>query len=218
MFSDLKRDSASKLVEVREFLDLTNSLIPVPPLPTPNSVLSAKGFFYVHIYGVFEYTVTTAVEKAITYINAENVAINDLKPLILSMVLNPECDSITSTNSRNWKRRWSLFEKIRDNGISEIATEILPTDGKNIRYVQLESIWTTFCIDEPILNSLSIGGRIKDIVDNRNAIAHGNFNPSEIGSRVSISELYSRHNEMSNYCSYLIQVFEDYITNKNYLK
>lgn len=218
MFSDLKRDSASKLVEVREYLDLINSLIPAPPIPTPNSVLSAKGFFYVHIYGVFEYTVTTAVEKAIFYINADNAAINDLKPLILSMVLNPECDSITSTNSRNWKKRWALFEKIRDNIICEIATEILPTDGKNIRYSQLESIWTTFCIDEPILNSLSIGGRIKDIVDNRNAIAHGNLNPSEIGSRVSIAELYSRHNEMSNYCSYLIQVFEDYITNKKYLK
>jgi hypothetical protein len=218
MFSDLKNDSASKLVEVREFLDLTNSLIPAPPIPTPNSVLSSKGFFYVHIYGVFEYTVTTAVEKTISLINDDNVLLNDLKPLVLSMVLNSECDSITSTRSRNWKKRWSLFEKIRDNGISQIATEIFPTDGKNIRYSQLESIWTTFCIDDPILNIPSIGGRIKDIVDNRNAIAHGNFTPSEIGSRVSMPELYNRYNEMSNYCSYLIQVFEDYITNKDYLK
>lgn len=218
MFSDLRRDSASKLVEVREFLDLTNSLIPDAPTPTPTSVLSAKGFFYVHIYGVFEYTVTNAVQKAISIINSENIPVNDLKPLILSMVLNPECDSISSVNSKKWEKRWSLFSKIRDNTISQITTEILPTNGKNIRYNQLESIWKTFCINEPILNIPSIGGRISDIVNNRNAIAHGNFNPSEIGSRVTISELYTRHNEMSNYCSYIIQVFEDYTTNKDYLK
>jgi hypothetical protein len=218
MFSDLRRDSASKLVEVREFLDLTNSLIPNAPAPTPSSVLSAKGFFYVHIYGVFEYTVTTAVEKTISIINSENIPVNDLKPLILSLVLNPECDSISSVNSKKWEKRWNLFSKIRDNTISQITTEILPTNGKNIRYNQLESIWTTFCINQPILNIPSIGGRISDIVNNRNAIAHGNFNPSEIGSRVTISELYTRHNEMSNYCSYIIQVFEDYTTNKDYLK
>lgn len=218
MFSDLKSDSTSKLVEIREYLDLTSSLIPAPPAPTPNSVLSAKGFFYVHIYGVFEYTVTTAVKKTISYINAENVALNDLKPLLLSMALNPECDAITSTVGKKWEKRWTLLKKIRDNEISSIAIEILPTNGKNIRYSQLESIWTTFCIDDPILNIPSIGGRIKDIVDNRNSIAHGNFTPSEIGSRVSMTELYNRYNEMSNYCSYLIQVFEDYITNKDYLK
>ena len=105
MFSDLRRDSASKLVEVREFLDLTNSLIPDAPTPTPTSVLSAKGFFYVHIYGVFEYTVTNAVQKAISIINSENIPVNDLKPLILSMVLNPECDSISSVNSKKWENK-----------------------------------------------------------------------------------------------------------------
>lgn len=218
MFADLKRDSAAKLVEVREFLELTKSLIPAPPEPTPNSVLTAKGLFYVHIYGVFEYTVTSAVQKAIQYINSESIKVNDIKPIILSMALNSECDSIANTRSRNWSKRWTLFEKIRDNTTAQITTEILPTNGKNIRYNQLESIWTTFCIDDPILNIPSIGGRLSDIVDNRNAIAHGNADPSEIGSRVSIADLYIRHNEMSNYCSYLIQVFEDYIANQKYLK
>lgn len=218
MFSDLKRDSAAKFVEVRDFLDFTSSLIPAPPLSTPNSILSAKGFFYVHIYGVFEYTVSTAVKKTISYINAENVKVNDFKPVILSMVLNPECDAILNTRSRNWEKRWNLFEKFRNNPVVQIASEVFPTNGKNIRYNQLESIWKTFCIDEPILNVPSIGGRISDIVDNRNAIAHGNSDPSEIGRRVSIAELYSRHTEMSSYCSYIIQVFEDYIVNKKYLK
>jgi hypothetical protein len=217
MFSDLKLESASKLVEIREFLDLTRSLIPTPPNPTPNSVLTAKGLFYVHIYGVFEFTITTAVKKTILSINADNNNINNLKPILLSLVLNSECDIIASTRTRNWNGRWNLFEKIRDNVIIQIPTELFPTDGKNIRYSQLESIWKTFCISAPILNALPIGGRLKDIVDNRNAIAHGNSTPSEIGGRVSINDLYDRYTEMSSYCSYVIQVFEDYINNKDYL-
>ena len=93
----------------------------------------------------------------------------------------------------------------------------MPTDGKNIRYSQLESIWKTFCITAPILNAPSIGGRLKDIVDNRNAIAHGNNTAAEIGSRVSMTDLHNRYNEMSSYCSYVIQVFEDYVNNKDFL-
>jgi len=218
MFTDLKADSASKLVEVREFLDLTSSLIPHPPTPTPNSVLTAKGLFYVHIYGVFEFTITSCVKKAVSGINAENSNLNDIQPLILSMALNPEFDTLVSSRSRNWNYRWSLFEKIRDNVVTQILTDLIPTDGKNIRFSQLESIWKTFCITSPILNIPSMGGRLKDIVDNRNAIAHGNNTPAEIGSRVSISDLFTRYNEVSNYCSYVIQVFEDYVNNKDFLK
>lgn len=218
MFTDLKTDSASKLVEVREFLDLTSSLIPAPPTPTPNSILTAKGLFYVHIYGVFEFTITSCVKKAVLAINSENLKLNDIQPLLLSMALSPECDALASVRSRNWDYRWNLFEKIRDNTSTQLLTDLIPTDGKNIRYGQLQSIWKTFCITAPILNIPSMGGRLKDIVDNRNAIAHGNNTPAEIGSRVSIADLLSRYNEISNYCSYVIQVFEDYVNNKDFLK
>jgi hypothetical protein len=217
MFTDLKTDSASKLVEVREFLDFTSSLTPAAPIPTPNSLLTAKGLFYVHIYGVFEFTITSCVKKTISAINMENTNINNIQPMLFSLVLNPECDSITSTRNRNWAKRWNLFEKIRDNIITQISTDLMPTDGKNIRYSQLESIWKTFCINAPILNVPSVGGRLKDIVDNRNAIAHGNNTPAEIGSRVSMKDLYDKYNEMSSYCSYIIQVFEDYVNNKEFL-
>ncbi|MGJ1333989.1 MULTISPECIES: MAE_28990/MAE_18760 family HEPN-like nuclease [Sphingobacterium] len=218
MFTDLKTDSASRLVEVRDFLDLINSLIPSPPIPTPNNLLTAKGLFYVHIYGVFEFTITSCIKRTIILINNENVNINDLQPLLLTMALNSEFDSLANVKARNWDCRWSLFEKIRDNSISQIITDLIPTDGKNIRYKQLESIWKTFCINSPILNLPSIGGRLKDIVDNRNAIAHGNTTSSEIGSRVTMNDLYNRYNEISSYCSYVIQVFEEYVLNKDYLK
>ena len=217
MFTDLKIDSASKLVEVREFLDLTSSLIPAAPIPTPNSLLTSKGLFYVHIYGVFEFTITSCVKKTISAINIENAKINDIQPLLFGLALNPECDSLSSSRNRNWTHRWNLFEKIRDNVITQISTDLMPTDGKNIRYSQLESIWKTFCITAPILNAPSIGGRLKDIVNNRNAIAHGNNTPAEIGSRVTMTDLYNRYNEMSSYCSYVIQVFEDYVDNKEFL-
>ncbi|WP_299176405.1 MAE_28990/MAE_18760 family HEPN-like nuclease [uncultured Chryseobacterium sp.] len=218
MFTDLKSESASRLVEVRDFLDLLNSLIPPAPTPTPTNINTGKGLFYVHIYGVFEFTISSCIKKTILAINNDNIQINDLQPILLSMALNPECDSISSVNSRNWKLRWNLFEKIRDNTLTKIISDLLPTDGKNIRYSQLESIWKTFCIKSPILNAPSIGGRLSDIVDNRNAIAHGNIPAAEIGNRVTMTDLYSRFSEMNNYCSYVIQVFEDYVNNKDYLK
>lgn len=94
----------------------------------------------------------------------------------------------------------------------------MPTDGQNFRYRQLESIWKTFCIQDPILPHGSTGGRIQEMVDLRNSIAHGNESPVEIGKRFTADDLQIRFDVIDEYCNYVIITFENYINNKHYLK
>ncbi len=116
------------------------------------------------------------------------------------------------------KKRWDFFENFRDTTIVNIRDEIMPTDGQNFRYRQLESIWKTFCIQDPILPHGSTGGRIQEMVDLRNSIAHGNESPVEIGKRFTADDLQIRFDVIDEYCNYVIITFENYINNKHYLK
>jgi len=57
----------------------------------------------------------------------------------------------------------------------------------------------------------------KELVENRNAIAHGRESASAVGSRFTIDELHSRYASISEVCSHVIQTFRNYLSKKHYL-
>jgi hypothetical protein len=162
--------------------------------------------------------VRDTVLRAIHVINLRNYHILDFKPLLLSLALHPECDAISSVGGRNWQKRWDLFRKLDLNPVANLCEDILPTDGGNFRYRQLEMIWTAFCIKDPVVPSPKIGGRIQELVDNRNAIAHGDSTPLEVGSRVTTADLYIKYADISRYCSYFLDVIETHVSAKAFLR
>ena len=95
--------------------------------------------------------------------------------------------TIEELNARSVK----INTKMIENPIVLIPNEIIPTDGKNLRYRQLQSIAKTFGIHDDILPRPEIGGDIQEMVNNRNYIAHGNKTPKEVGREVSVSDSMS---------------------------
>ncbi len=82
MFSDIKAESTLRLIEVRELLDHVRHVTPKPPIPEPNNVLISKGLFFVHLYGVYEFTVKQTVTKSIELINQNTPKLSECKPLL----------------------------------------------------------------------------------------------------------------------------------------
>lgn len=217
MFSDIRADSSSRLVEVRQYLDFIKDNTPALLNPVPTPIVTSRGLFFVHLYGVYERTVREGVFRAIRIMNKNNHRVLDYKPLLLSIVLHSQCDAMAFSSKRNWEKRWNLFETLEANPTVTISEELLPTDGHNLRFRQLEMIWKAFAIADPIVPNPAIGGRIKELVDNRNAIAHGNATALEIGARVTIADLYDKYNDISGYCSYFLNTIESHVLNKAYL-
>jgi hypothetical protein len=218
MFAEIKSQSTIRLIEVRETLDFIKSKTPKPPNKEPLSLLISKGLFFVHLYGAYEYTVKTTVLKSIELINIESPKLNDCKPLLMSLALNSELDSIASVGDKKWEKRHDLFSKVETNNGIKILSELFPTNGRNLKIRQLQSIWNTFSMAEPILPRPELGGRITELISNRNAIAHGTSSAASVGSLNTITELYKRHSEISEICSYIIHTFQEYIKIKAYLK
>jgi hypothetical protein len=218
MFADISQNSSKRLVEVRELLDFIKTMSPAPPIPETPTILIAKGLFFVLLYGAYEFTVKSIVNKSIEVINSECVPLNDCKPLLFSIALNSELDAIASMTGKKWEKRKSLFDNFIKNPTIFINAELFPTNGRNLTDKQLLTIWNSFAIEDPILPRNELIGRIKELILNRNAIAHGTSSAIEIGSLNTISELYKKYSDISEVCSYVIQVFEDYLKRRKYLK
>ena len=98
-----------------------------------------------------------------------------------------------------------------------ITESLFPTDGKNIRINQLQSIANSFGIKGTVIPKAEIGGYIQELVDNRNYIAHGNKTPNDVGKNFSVTDLVKRYEIISEVCDYIITTYESYIREKQYL-
>lgn len=166
MFNEIKEELTRKICELRLWLSNIND--------SDDFSAINKGLFYVYIYGIYEETVRTVVQKTIEELNAKSVKIDECIYELYALIFSAEYDSIYGVgNEHKWEKRWNISDKLTRNPIVSIPNEIVPTDGKNLRYRQLESIAKSFGIHNAILPRAEIGGNIQEMVDNRNYIAHG---------------------------------------------
>ena len=211
MFNEIKEELTRKICELRLWLSNIND--------SDDFSAINKGLFYVYIYGIYEETVRTVVQKTIEELNAKSVKIDECIYELYTLIFSAEYDSIYGVgNEHKWEKRWNISDKLTRNPIVSIPNEIVPTDGKNLRYRQLESIAKSFGIHNAILPRAEIGGNIQEMVDNRNYIAHGNKTPKEVGREVSVNDLQCKLDHISVACTYIIELYEKYIEEQMYLK
>jgi len=219
MLNDVLTESTTRLGEVRSFLTMIAHLSPSPRSKYHRNATVGKGLFFVNLYGAYEYTIVTTVQRTVQTFNSMQCTISDCKPVLLSLVLDPKCKAVASVGrNRMWDTRWALFDTAHSSDVAQIDETVIPTDGQNLKYPQLCSIWTTFCLSDPVLPRPALQGRISELVENRNAIAHGREAAATIGSRYSISELQTRLSDIDEVCTYVVQTFDDYLVNGGFLR
>lgn len=147
MFDEIKNEMTRKICELRIWL---SNMRDDDDFSSIN-----KGLFYVYIYGIYEEIVRQTVQKTIEELNARSVKINECIYELYALIFSAEYDSIYGVgNEHKWEKRWDISTKMIENPIVLIPNEIIPTDGKNLRYRQLQSIAKTFGIHDDILPDL----------------------------------------------------------------
>lgn len=219
MFSELKNNSNLKLHDIRMYIDKINTT-PSSPLSNISDFDNAnKGLFFVYLYGVFESIIKTTIGVTIEHLNSSSITLANCKKELLCMIFDGEYTSLYSVgNDKKWDKRWSISTRLRLNEIVVINPNVFPTDGKNIKVKQLESIFNSFGFQEDILPRGEIGGYINEMVQNRNHIAHGDVLPHDIGKRYTIVDLNKRFDCIDEYCTYFMDICENYIDNNYYLE
>jgi len=220
MLENAKSEISIRLSELRSIFihisDLQKSAsVSLPTVPLQVNII--KGLFFVQLYSVFEFTVTSLTQETLSYITSQNIPTNSYKSLFLSIVLDPKLNALEAGNGKKqWDRRRKLFQEIEDNNVLPIDITILPTGEGNLKYQQLKSLLDTLCMTYDPVPDRRLIGRLEELVENRNKVAHGRESSILVGSRYSIDDLEKRLTDIITICTYLTSIFEDYLQKETY--
>ena len=107
-----------------------------------------------------------------------------------------------------WNNRLELFEKVFSNGKAQVKNTVLPKDGTHFRHSQLQLIFEVLGIARTPAQRRRHLQRIDEVVDNRNAVAHGRETAENIGRQYSRADILHRIKQIKSVCLLLISVIE----------
>jgi len=186
-------------------------------LKSGRELTAAKGLFFVHLYAAYEFTVLTGLREVYRQINAATIEFKDCHSRLLTAALDKELTSFVQVGSVHaWKARRAVFDHVGSTRIVAINENVNPAAGKNLAVGQLQSIWDTLRIQDPMFPHPALIGRVAELVQNRVDVAHGNLSASDVGRRYTVQELRKRHTDIELLCTHILASFEDYLKNGHF--
>jgi RiboL-PSP-HEPN len=177
---------------------------------------TSKGLAFVQIYGAYEFAVRATVRTAVDTICAHKHKNHHLRPSLLALFLDSELKSFKdSSRSAIWSARIKIFEKLFSNSEAWVHSSAFPDDGNHYRAKHLKTIFDVFGINRSPAHRPRHLVRIDEIVDNRNAIAHGHETAAQVGSRYTRADVTAISRQARSVCLLIISVIERQCVNKH---
>lgn len=203
MFPNLQNEVLARILAAQFFFKSVLSL------GKEDTTRVLKGLIFVQLYAVYEFTVVGIVRAALAEIKQRATPINTLRLELLALALHPEVSAVAECSlQRRWSTRIELFQRTDSSDAIGIDDTVFPADGSHYRPAQLQTIWALFGISEPIVPRLRLLPLIEELVDNRNAIAHGRKTGAEVGKSYTDGEIENKILATQEICLHLIQTME----------
>jgi hypothetical protein len=172
---------------------------------------TSKGLVFVQIYAIHEHTVLKVVQHAVDAIAAHSHSYSDLRPSLLSLFLDPQLTALRECGQKSlWDRRLDLLDLAVSNKTASLSQAPLPADGSHFRHGHVNLILRVFGITRKLTLRRRHLFFIDQVVNNRNAISHGEETAAEVGRRYSRSDIYRSIRIMQSLCLRLILIFSEY--------
>lgn len=216
MFDIVRAEVDSRMLAIRTFASH------IEALESDGNPLAAtcKGLAFVQLYASYEYTVYGSVQSMLSSIRNDAPEFRALHSQVLSLVLDSHFDAASNTGQRRrWETRIALLtEASSSNTTSRISDTTFPSDGSHYRVRQLQTIWDVFGVSEPVVASQKHKGRIDELVENRNTIAHGRRTADDVGRQYSRMDILYRIDDIDAICSHIITVLHSHYTKGGHLR
>lgn len=168
---------------------------------------SIRGHLYITLFGMYEATVSRCVTTAVEVANSHVIPQVDLKDGARLFALRPHLESYRDiAPEKTWERGLQLLDEVSSANPAKLEI-VFPADGSFMRPTQLKLIWTLFALPGDPWPTPRVIGRIFELVEARNNIAHGTEAPSERGGRISDPEMKDRIDDVSSLCMHIVSSF-----------
>jgi hypothetical protein len=170
---------------------------------------AVRGHIYVTLFGMYERCVSDCVYTAVYIANNLAIPVADLKQGFRLLALLPQFQGYRDcTMERSWPRGIQILET---SGSSDagILHAVFPADGSFMKPSQLELIWELFDLAGDPWPDPRLKGRIFEVVEARNDIAHGLQAASTRGAQLSNLEMLDRIDDFEGLCAHLLGEFSN---------
>ncbi|WP_282091360.1 HEPN domain-containing protein [Epibacterium ulvae] len=198
MFDALEADIRERFVDCQRMLLYLKGLPNADLHPAPFEIRSLRGLWLVNLYGVTEKSVNMIADEIVNCITSDAVASSSLKPSLHSIFHFPKIQALKSCGDRTVIGK-SLELLRASHSVESVTLSGSPLPDK-LQNVDAETIF--LLCDLLSLNGYQIEagrrGRLNNLKERRNAIAHGRETPHSVGERFNfqgLQDLFTITNE-----------------------
>jgi MAE_28990/MAE_18760-like HEPN len=212
----------TRLAEVQRTLALVEKLEASAanendPVSAENAA-TLRGLFYVHLYGALEYSITLSVQVLLQEMTKTTVRFSDYDHMLHAVILDDHFRSLAEPGLKlRWPKRRELLAKQISSEPCSLNDTVFQDQLQNLWYKTLHSIFEYLCIPRQAVPEDRMRGYIDEIVDNRNAIAHGRQAAQEVGRRVTSTDLKERFDAITKVVNHVLETFDDYLETRHFI-
>jgi len=210
MFAALKQKIQQRLVEPRQILDIIISKEKAPPAVDDDEVLVLRGLFYVQLYAAFEYSVNSAAALLIQSINSHSLPVSELVAPLYTVALHSNIQSLQMSNGSAWEKREKFVASIFSPDPVSIPPNVLENTLQNVWIKELELAYRLLGLSCSVSPSPELIPYIAEVVDKRNAVAHGRRSAADVGRGTRSNDLTLRLNAISALVIHMVDNFESH--------
>jgi len=156
-----------------------------------------RGLIYVILFGAYEWLLKRSVSAVVSSVNSHAIARNQMLWGLLCMSMDAEIQSFRASPVRKvWAKAPALLRLVEDKSAATVS-DVFPSDGSFMKPSQLQLIWALLELPGDPWPDSRLIGRITEIREARNDIAHGENPPEFYGSRITDGEMKARIDDMN---------------------
>jgi len=176
---------------------------------------SLRGHIYVTLYGIYEATVSRCVSTAVDVANQHAIPLVSLRHGPRLFALRPTLESYRDIGpDKTWERGLLLLDEITSTRAAKLEN-VFPADGSFMKPSQLQLIWGLFGLPGDPWPHPRLIGRIHELVEARNDVAHGTEAPSDRGGRISDAEMKDRIDDVEALCMHIVVTFSVHLCTRS---
>lgn len=174
---------------------------------------------YVNLAAALEKFVGLSLAAVVSEINLAQVPLRDLRPELFALIQSNHLDALQQLRGlKMWRRRAQLFAPTLHADACELNVEILPVDGRTIRFDHLATIWEVLGLGGGPLPGPTHSLALKDLADTRNELAHGDSDVRTVAGLRSIQATLSIIDKVEEIALNLWQEADAYLSSTGYLR
>lgn len=218
-FGSVKANARTRFGDVRVHLEFIESLEPKSPAEQASiQVKLLRGLFYVHLYSALEKTANECVEQALLLIGSQSVENHHYQSRFNVVSLYARMQAFKAAGNKSFfSKSVDVFSALDSSEVLKIENTIFSTNLQNVWFKTLDEVCQCFG-----MQGFSVDPRLKvsvdEVVDKRNAVAHGRESAIYVGERHRSDILRSRTQDIQLVIDSFLDGLESYVLGLEHIK